>query len=186
LPGDAKENIALTGFMAVGKSAVGRRLARKLRRPFVDLDQSIEEAEGMSVREIFDGEGEAYFRKVEKQVVREVLGQDGQVIATGGGAIIDEENLDLLKKKSLLICLTASPETLLRRSGAGRDRPLLKGNKRLERIEELIRKRAKTYTQAHIIIDTSSLTVNEVVEEIIESMGNYQLREKGRVLSKEK
>ncbi len=156
--------------MAVGKSAVGQKLALKLKRPFIDLDQSIEEAEGMTVHEIFDRKGEAYFRKVEKQILGQILRREGQVIATGGGAVIDEENLGLLKKKSVLICLTASPETLLRRCGVGRDRPLLKGSNRLKRIEELIRQRARNYAQADMSIDTTGLSVVEVVDKIIKEI----------------
>ena len=79
LPQSSKKNIALTGFMAVGKSVVGRRLARRLKRPFVDLDQAIERTEGMRVEEIFNRKGEAYFRKAEKQTLREILRQGGQV-----------------------------------------------------------------------------------------------------------
>ncbi|MBI2359149.1 MAG: hypothetical protein HYV04_09630 [Deltaproteobacteria bacterium] len=96
--------------MAVGKSVVGQRLARRLKRRFVDLDRLIERAEGMKVQEIFDRKGEAYFRAVEKRKLRDVLGHDGQVIATGGGAVMDEENLRLLKQKSFLICLSAAAQ----------------------------------------------------------------------------
>ena len=162
------KNIALTGFMAVGKSVVGQRLARRLQWGFVDLDQAIEAREEMKVHEIFDHRGEDYFRKVEKEMVREVLRQNEQVIAIGGGAIMDEENRRLLKKRSLLICLTAPPETLLRRSGAGKERPLLRGNDRQRRIKELLRQREKAYAQAHISIDTAKLSVDEVVEKIME------------------
>ncbi len=154
--------------MAVGKSVVGRRLARRLKRPFVDLDQAIERTEGMRVEEIFNRKGEAYFRKAEKQTLREILRQGGQVIATGGGAVMNEENLHLLKQRSLLICLTAPPEALLKRSVGSKERPLLEGNDRQKRIEELLRQREKSYDQAHVIIDTSCLSVDEVVEEIIE------------------
>jgi len=166
----ADKNIALTGFMTVGKSVVGQRLARKLKRPFVDLDRAIETKEGMEVSEIFARKGETYFRKVEKEMVREVLGRDEQVIAAGGGAIVDEENLNLFKERSLLICLTASPEILLRRAGRGNERPLLKGNNRQNKIEELLGQREKSYAQAHVNIDTSSLSVDAVVEKIIKAI----------------
>ena len=170
LPQSLKKNIALTGFMAVGKSVVGRRLARRLKQRFVDLDQAIKETEGMKVQEIFKRKGEAYFRKVEKQILKELLRHNGQVIATGGGAIMDEENLRLLKQKSLLICLTAPFKTLLQRSGTGKERPLLKGDNRQKRIEGLLRRREKSYAQAHLSIDTSDLSVGEVVEKIIREM----------------
>ncbi len=153
--------------MAVGKSVVGRRLARRLKRPFVDIDQAIEKKEGMKVREIFDHTGEAYFRRLEKQTLAEVLERNGQVIATGGGAVLDEENLALLKKRSLLIYLKAAPEVLHQRSGTGGKRPLLKGHDTQKRIEELLKQREKRYAQAHFSIDTRGLPVKEIVEKII-------------------
>ena len=164
------KNIAITGFMAVGKSVVGQKLAQRLKRPFVDLDHAIEDREGSRVEDIFRLKGEAYFRNLEKETLQEVLNQDGQVIATGGGAVTDEENLQLLKSKSVLICLTASPGKLLRRSGLENHRPLLQGNDRLQRIEELLRHREEVYRQAHISFDTEHLPVAEVVDEIIKAI----------------
>ncbi|HEX9880778.1 MAG TPA: shikimate kinase [Candidatus Binatia bacterium] len=170
MPRDIRKNIALTGFMAVGKSAVGRRLAERLQRPFVDLDRAIEFREGMTVEEIFSTKGEAYFRGVEKETLKEVLGRDGQVIATGGGAVLDEDNLRLLRERSLLIRLTASPHSLLKRSGRNQRRPLLQGPNRRERIEDLLAERENAYRQAHLSLDTSLIPVNTVVEKIIEEM----------------
>lgn len=168
MPQGPQKNIALTGFMAVGKSVIGKRLAQRLKRRFVDLDRAIEEKERMAVDEIFHHKGEDYFRKVEKQLLSEVLRKNGQVIATGGGAILDEENLGLLKQRALLICLTASPEMLLKRSGSGKERPLLKGDDRHKRIEELSKQRQKNYAQAHFMVDTEYLSADEVVEKIVE------------------
>lgn len=153
--------------MAVGKSAVGQRLSRRLRRRFVDLDRAIERTERMKVRDIFDQKGEDYFRTVEKQVLKEVLRRDGQVIATGGGAIMDEENLRLLKQRSLLVWLTAPVNILLQRAGTGRRRPLLPGTDRQKRTEELLERRQPNYARADVTIDTGFLTVDEVVDEII-------------------
>jgi shikimate kinase len=167
LSSSPKRNIALTGFMAVGKSAVARRLARRLKRPFIDLDRAIAKAEGLTVREIFERKGEPYFRALEKRMLQEALSEDGQVIATGGGAVVDAENLRLLKERSVLICLTAPPETLLSRSGSGKGRPLLGGQDRRRRIAELLRQREASYAQAHSHIDTARLTVDEVVEKIL-------------------
>jgi len=166
----AQKNIVLTGFMAVGKSAVGQKLAQSLNRPFVDLDQTIEDREGVKVKEIFARKGEAYFRKLEKETMKEVLSRDGQVVATGGGAVMDTENLRLLKQRSVLISLTATPETLLRRSGSGNKRPLLKEGDRLGRIGELLTQRKRVYRQAHFTIDTDQLSVDEVVERIIKAV----------------
>ena len=154
--------------MAVGKSAVGRTLARKLGRRFVDLDKIIEKSEGMQINDIFRRKGESYFRLAEKQALAEVLFQGEQVIATGGGVVIDEENLRLLREKSFLVCLTAAPEVLLRRAEKSRRRPLLEGGDRAQRIQQLLAQREKNYAQAHVAVDTSDLTVEQVVEKIIE------------------
>ena len=152
--------------MAVGKSAVGRTLARKLGRRFVDLDKIIEKSEGMKVKDIFSRKG-SYFRRAEKRALAEVLFEGEQVIATGGGVVIDEENLRLLREKSFLFALQR-----LRRSFAprrkSRQRPLLEGGDRAQRIGELLAEREKNYAQAHVAVDTSHLTVEQVVEKIIE------------------
>ena len=168
------ENIALIGFMAVGKSAVGRNLAKRLRRRFVDLDRMIEKRAGLKVREIFETKGEPYFRELEKQTLADLLQQPGHVIATGGGVVMDEESLHLLKDKTLLVCLTASTETIMARVGNSSKRPLLKGPNRRERIEELLKLRADQYAQAHVIVDTSELTLEQVVNRIVAALDSYQ------------
>ena len=122
----------------------------------------------MKVAEIFERKGEPYFRNLEKQMLREVLRHDGQVLATGGGAVMDRRNLVLLKRRSLLICLMASAEALLSRSGVGKGRPLLgDATYREGRIKELLRQREESYAQAHVRIDTDDLTVDEVVQKIL-------------------
>ena len=154
--------------MATGKSAVGRNLARKLHRRFVDLDALIEKAEGRKVREIFAEKGESYFRRLEKQMLAQILSEPGQIIATGGGIILDEDNLTLLRQKSLLIGLTASTDVLVGRVGRNSKRPLLKGGDVRARIEELLQQRQSRYAQADVSIDTSGLTINQVVEKILD------------------
>jgi shikimate kinase len=170
-----QKNIALIGFMAVGKSAIGRTLAKKLRRRFVDLDRVIERAEGSKVREIFEHKGEAYFRQLEKQALADVLEENNQVIATGGGVILDDQNLQILREKALLIGLSAEMDVLLARAGDATKRPLLQGSNRREKIEILLRQRAARYAQAHVTIDTSNLTVDQVVKKI---MGLLEVRKK--------
>jgi shikimate kinase len=163
-------NIALIGFMAVGKSAIGRTLARKLRRRFVDLDRVIEKTEGSKVRDIFAEKGEAHFRRLEKQALEVVLQRENQVIATGGGVVMDDDNLNLLREKALLIGLRAEIDVLLMRAGDGTKRPLLQTENRREKVEALLRQREAKYAQAHLTIDTSHLTVDQVVEKIICSL----------------
>jgi len=170
-----QKNIALIGFMAVGKSAIGRTLAKKLRRRFVDLDRVIERAEGSKVREIFEHKGEAYFRQLEKQALVDVLEENNQVIATGGGVILDDQNLQILREKALLIGLSAEMDVLLARAGDATKRPLLQGSNRREKIDDLLRQRAARYAQAHVTIDTSNLTVDQVVKKI---MGMLEVRKR--------
>ena len=159
-------NIALTGFMAAGKTVVGRRLARVLGWSFVDLDAVIEADEGRAVREIFTSRGEPYFREREKAALGQVLNGAEQVIALGGGAVVDPDNLRLLKERSLLIWLKVSPQTVLSRTGETDDRPLLQGPDRLKRIEELSAQRESIYAEADFTLDTDELTVDQVVQRI--------------------
>lgn len=153
--------------MAVGKSAVGRALAKRLKRRFVDLDGMIEKNAGMTVREVFSQKGERYFRQLEKAQLAKVLAQEGQIIATGGGIVMDDDNVRLLRERSLLVCLTATAEILLKRAGSDAKRPLLKSGSRKDRIEDLLRQRERNYAQAHAFIDTSDLTIGQIVEKII-------------------
>ena len=159
-------NIALTGFMAAGKTVVSRRLARSLGWSFVDLDAVIEAGEGLAVREIFASRGERYFREREKAALGQVLDGSEQVIALGGGAVVDPDNLRLLKERSLLIWLKVSPQTVLGRTGGSDDRPLLQGPDRLQRIEELFAERESIYAEADFTLDTDELTVDQVVQRI--------------------
>ena len=153
--------------MAVGKSAVGRTLAKRLGRRFVDLDRLIEKSAGMKVRDIFEQKGEVYFRQLEKQTLVQVLTKQGQVIATGGGVVLDDDNLAMLREHTWLIGLGASTETILKRAGTGAKRPLLQGADRQARIEELWQARQARYAYAHVTIDTGDLTLNQVVDRII-------------------
>jgi shikimate kinase len=157
--------------MAVGKSAVGRKLARRLKRRFVDLDRAIEKCEGLKVREIFENKGEPYFRQLEKQALAQVLQGNGQVIATGGGVVLYEDNLRLLQERSLIVCLMADVNAIVRRAGSGTQRPLLTTSDKSQRINELLKQRKQYYANAHIQIDTSDLTVDEVVGKILALAG---------------
>ena len=120
------------------------------------------------MREIFAEKGESYFRRLEKQTLEQILSEQGQIIATGGGVILDEDNLALLRQKSLLIGLTASTDVLVGRVGRSSKRPLLKGADMRGRIEELLQQRQSRYAQADVSIDTSGLTINQVVEKILD------------------
>jgi shikimate kinase len=153
--------------MGTGKSVVGRRLAAELSLPFYDTDSLIEARTGMKIAEIFEKNGEAVFREIEKEIVREVSQKDGCVISTGGGVVANAENVRSLTEKGELICLTASPETILKRiERRANARPLLSGENPLERIKTLLEERRPFYAQAPFTLDTTFLSVEKIVEAI--------------------
>ncbi|MFO0752817.1 MAG: 3-dehydroquinate synthase [Thermodesulfovibrionales bacterium] len=161
------KNIVLTGFMGTGKSEVGRLVAQKLRRRFVDLDSEIEREHGMSIAELFRTLGEEEFRNRETAAIRKAAEKCGTVISTGGGAVIRQENRDVLRRNGVLVCLTATPETILKRTGGGRSRPLLRVENPLLKIRELLESRRPYYGSADITIDTEGRDPGELAEEII-------------------
>ena len=161
-----KRNIYLCGFMATGKSSVGKRLASLLGYDFLDMDAVIEKEEGMSIPQIFSSRGEPEFRALESSLVRRLAAQRGKVVATGGGTIANPQNLETLKSSGTVITLTADPETVLLRVGSGESRPMLKGGNKLERIETLMKERAHAYAQADLTVDTSSININQVARRI--------------------
>ena len=163
-----KTSIALIGFMGAGKTVVGRALADKLGIEFVELDYLIEEKAGKSIAEIFQQDDEVVFRELEIEVTKDVADSKNQVIACGGGIVLNKINIDRLKKESVIVYLTASPKVILKRVSDDDERPLLKVTDPAQTIQELLRFRKPFYEQAaDIKIDTSKLDVNSVVEQII-------------------
>ncbi|MDD5692455.1 MAG: shikimate kinase [Candidatus Omnitrophica bacterium] len=164
-------NIYLVGFMGTGKTSVGRLLAKKKKFNFVDLDELIEFRERRRIVDIFAKEGEPYFRKVEKKALKEVAGQKKFVVACGGGIVLDKENIRIMKESGIMVCLTASPKEILKRVAANTGRPLLNVKDPARRIEVLLKMRAPYYMQADKTIDTTRLSVKEVVEKISRNTG---------------
>jgi len=163
-----KSSIALIGFMGVGKTAVGKILAKKLSRKFVELDYLIEQKAGKPVLEIFQQDGELAFRKLEIEVTKKVAENKNQVIACGGGLVLNKINIDRLKKDSVIVYLTASPRVILKRLSDGDERPLLKVTNPALTIQELLRFRKPFYERAaDVTIDTSGMNIDSVVEQII-------------------
>ncbi len=163
-----RRNIVLTGFMATGKSSVGRQLAARLGYDFVDVDALIETEADMPIPRIFATQGEPAFRELEARMVERAAGRTGCVIATGGGAIVNPRNLEALKRSGVVIALTASPETILSRIGSGEDRPMLGGGETRERIRLLMAERAAAYAKADLSVDTSDRSVDEVVHHLMD------------------
>lgn len=167
-----KTNIALIGFMATGKSDAGKRVAKALSMNFVETDEMIVKKVGKPIPEIFEKEGEAAFRQMEKEAVKEASSMEKVVISCGGGVVIDKENVDALKKNCKIVLLTAKPETILLRTKDDKSRPLLNKNtykEKLEAIKTLLAKREQAYKDAaDLIIETDPLPIGKLAERIIE------------------
>jgi len=161
-------NIYIVGFMGTGKTAVGKETARQLGRRFVDLDSLIEERQNRKISQIFAEDGEPYFRKVEKEVLKQTSAKRGLVVSCGGGIVLDKENIRIMKDSGAMVCLSASPEVIIARTRGYKHRPLLNVDNPKKRIKELLALRAPFYAQADYTIDTSDLSVSAVANRIIE------------------
>jgi len=172
-----RRKLVLTGFMATGKSAVGAMVARRLGWRLVDSDREIELRAGKSIVTIFAEDGEPRFRALEREVIAE-LAADPQsaVIATGGGALVDDDNYAALSRSGVIICLAARPEVIAARvARSGEPRPkLLESDQPLEqRIRELLAARSTAYARAVLTIDTSELTHNQVAERVLAAFAQH-------------
>ena len=166
-------NIYLVGFMGTGKTAVGRALAKKLKVQLVDIDDLIVKKENRSINDIFSQSKEPYFRKLEQETLREIALGNGQVVACGGGIVINPDNIAIMKKSGTMIGLTARPEIIYERIKRASHRPLLKVADPQEKIKELLALRKPYYEQAHVVIDTSSLSVQEVAQHIVDWVNSH-------------
>ena len=160
------DNIVLVGFMGTGKSTVGRLLASKLGYEYVDTDQLIESEQGISIAELFKLHGEPYFREVESSVLRKVVSRSGQVVATGGGAVLAEHNREAMLSGGYVVALSASKEAIIARVKGDRARPLLQGDLE-QRVEKLLTDRKNAYDFADFMMDTSELSADEAAELIV-------------------
>jgi shikimate kinase len=162
------KNIILTGFMATGKTSVGRTLATQLGYDFVDTDELIESRIGMTIAELFQEKGEAAFRKMEADLARELSDKSGLVISTGGRFMLDGDNAATLGKTGRIFCLVATPEEILERAGRdGHVRPLLQVPNPLEHIVLLLQQRKKGYRQFPQVV-TSEKSPQTIAEDILE------------------
>jgi len=166
------KHVVLTGFMAVGKTAVGRRLAKRLGYEFVDTDRLIEQHSAMSVAEIFEKLGEEEFRRRERELVAGLAPTAPTVFATGGGTFIDEENQRRLKAVGVVVCLVTSLETILQRVGRNEARPLAAGDAR-QRLTALYEKRKPAYGRADVLVETDGLSVDQAVSRVLTMIGPY-------------
>lgn len=172
----ARTNIILTGFMGIGKSTVGKILAQQLDYRFVDTDQVIESRAGRSVAAIFETLGEATFRQMETDVARELGGQQGLVIATGGGMLLNPVNQQFLEQGGRIFCLTAGEDDIIRRLSSPRARarrPLLQGRDLQQHVRQLMQERMPVYRRFSQI-DTSGIGPKEVADAVLKAFENGQ------------
>ena len=160
-------NVALAGFMGVGKSSVGRLVAAELQFEFVDTDEVIESRTGVKISEIFAQHGEAVFRKFESDLVAEMPAWSGKVISTGGGLVVNPDNLTSLKSHALVVCLWATPETIYQRTKHQSHRPLLQGPDPLGNIRALLAAREAAYKQADVLVNTEQRSLKEIAAHVL-------------------
>lgn len=160
-------NIVLVGFMGSGKTSVGKILAKKLNLKFFDTDSIIERATGMKISEIFARFGERRFRDLESELVELLSKKKGAVISTGGGVVVRQRNIENLRKSGVIFWLKASEETIYQRIRGCKDRPLLQVENPVQRIRELLNKRASLYERADYTVETDGFTPEEVADRII-------------------
>lgn len=168
-----QRSIVLVGLMGCGKSAIGRRLAAKLALPFVDADEEIEKAAGKSIEDIFADHGEPYFREGERKVLSRLLRSGPQVLATGGGAFMNEETRAAVAEHGISVWLRAELPLLVRRVGKRGNRPLLKGGDPEAVLQSLITTRYPVYAQADLTVESRDVPHEVIVAEIAERLGQH-------------
>ena len=165
-PSTKEPNLYLVGFMGTGKTAVGKRLADQMGFTFIDSDYAIERQEGVSISQIFERQGEAAFRKLELAFIESGHPTHGCVVSCGGGLITQSGMIDLLKAKGVLVCLFASPETIIQRTSGNSKRPLLQGGSAEEKVRHLLSVREPLYKQAGTLITTDHRPLQEIIGHI--------------------
>lgn len=169
---EENRNIYLVGLMGAGKTTVGRMLAKRLSRPFLDSDHEIVERTGVPIPTIFEIEGEEGFRRREAQTVQDLTATDGLVLATGGGVVINPENRRRLHETGWVVYLNVPPRLLYERTRHDRNRPLLHVDDPLARLEELHATRDPLYREAaHIVVDGSHLVAAGIVQHLLREFG---------------
>jgi shikimate kinase len=169
--GRLQRTIALVGLMGVGKSTVGRKLAEMLRASFVDSDEEIEKAAGLSVQEIFTRHGEPEFRRGERRVIERLLNGPPIVLATGGGAYIDPETRALMKEKATTVWLRADLDLIWKRVNRRDTRPLLKRDNPRQVLADLNAARSPIYAEADAVVDSDDAPASEAARAILQKLG---------------
>jgi len=175
-PALRRKTIALVGLMGVGKSSIGRRLAHALDLPFRDADAEVEAAAGRSIPDIFAQYGEPAFRDGERKVIARLLDEGPHVLATGGGAFMNDQTRELIKDKAISVWLKADLEVLARRVSRKGDRPLVAGKDPMEVLSVQAETRYPVYEQADIIVETGDTPHQVAVEAIVAALKRHVSR----------
>ena len=162
-----KSNLILIGFMGSGKSTVGKILAEKLEMKFLDTDLEIEKEQGRSVQDIFSEKGEEYFRKLENEISKKLSTENNTIISTGGGIILNKENIEYLKKDGVVFFLDVAKKTLYKRLISSKGRPLLEGDELWSKINNVLGERLERYrSSADFIVKVGNEIPYETMEDI--------------------
>lgn len=161
------KNIVLVGFMGSGKTTVGRLIAEKTGMPLLDMDSMIEERAGKTINDIFADEGEAHFRNLEREMAIELSNQQGQIISTGGGIVLNSDNISAFEKTGLVVCLLVDAATVLDRLKHDTTRPLLAGDKETK-ILSILDTRKHLYASITHSINTSDKSADVIAQDIID------------------
>jgi shikimate kinase len=160
--------VILVGLPGVGKTTIGKAVARHLGRPFLDFDQEIERRAGLDVREIFRLRGEDHFRDLEFALSQELSGQSGMILSPGGGWITQKRSVELLRSAGRIIYLRASPEAVARRLRRVETRPLLAGRDPVIALRELYQRRRSLYETADVVLETERLARQQLIAKVVE------------------
>ena len=166
-------SVVLVGMMGAGKSTIGRRLAMRLRLPFLDADTEIETAAGMSIPDIFETHGEPHFRDGEARVIARLLDGGSCVLATGGGAFMREETRDRIQRQAISIWLKADADIIMRRVRRRADRPLLQTADPTGTVMRLLVEREPVYQHAHLTVWSRDVPHDKIVDETVEALHAY-------------
>ncbi len=168
-----KKNLILLGMMGVGKTTIGKILAKKLNLEFIDTDEHIEKKNLMSVSDIFEKKGEAFFRTEERNEISKLLEKNGYVFALGGGAFMDDILREIILKNCISIWLDTDINKLTGRTSVNKNRPLLKNKNSYEKLKEIYSERKSTYALANHKINCDKLNKNDIVKKISELYEKY-------------